>query len=155
MFEQFTAPTRAAVIAAQSEARRQGSRAIGTEHLLLGVLHHDDGRLAAALGADEGTCRAALDRMDVEALAAVGVDVGTFGELRDAETRGHQPLTAAGKKVLSGTLSEARRAKRRSLQPEDLLLALLARERPDPVAELLARLSVDTAVVRARLSSAA
>jgi ATP-dependent Clp protease ATP-binding subunit ClpA len=155
MFEQFTVSTRAAVIAAQTEARRQGARTIGTEHLLLGLLDADDGRLSAALGVDAATCRAALDRMDGEALASVGVDAGAFGKLREAEPRGHLPLTASSKKVLSGTLREARRARRRSLQPQDLLLALLARERPDPVAELLVRMSVDPAVVRARLASAA
>jgi ATP-dependent Clp protease ATP-binding subunit ClpA len=157
MFEQLTASTRAAVITARVEARRQGSRAIGTEHLLLGVLTHDEGRLASALGADAAACRAALVRMDAEALASVGVDVAAFGTLREAEAEsgGHLPLTAASKKALSGTLREARRAKRRSLQPEDLLLALLARERPDPVAELLTRMSVDPELVRHRLSSAA
>jgi ATP-dependent Clp protease ATP-binding subunit ClpA len=155
MFEQFAASTRAAVGAAQADARRQGARTIGTEHLLLGLLHEDDGRLASALGLDEEACRAGLDQMDAEALAAVGVDAAAYGDLRAAEAPGHLPLTAASKVVLGRTLNEARRTKQRAMQPEHLLLALLDRERPDPVAELLSRLSVDRSSVRARLSSAA
>ncbi len=155
MFEHFAASTRAAVGAAQADARRQGARTIGTEHLLLGLLHEDDGRLAAALGLDEATCRAGLDSMDDEALAAVGVDVRIFGDLASPEPTGHLALTAASKTVLNRTLDQTRRAKQRTMQPEHLLLALLDREPPDPVAILLERMSVDRAAVRLRLRTAA
>jgi ATP-dependent Clp protease ATP-binding subunit ClpA len=155
MFEHFTPSILSAVVAAMEEARRQGARTIGTEHLLQGLLSADDGHLADALGLDAASCRAALDAMDAEALAAVGVDVADFGELRSPEVRGHLPLTSGAKAVLAQTLQETRAAKQRSIAADHLLLALLRRPRPDPVAELLVRAAVEPEVVRARLSSAA
>lgn len=156
MFEQFTAAARATVVAAREEAVQQGARTIGTEHLLLGVLREGGPRVSAALGLDAADCRAGLERLDTEALASVGVDPGDFGDLTrrlpGRQVR-HLPLTAGSKAVLTGTLREARAAKQRSLRPEHLLLALLGRERPDPVAELLTRLDVDRAAVRERLSA--
>ncbi|MYS42867.1 hypothetical protein GTY23_16820, partial [Streptomyces sp. SID5998] len=50
MFEQFAAGARAAVTSAVDEASLRGDRRIGTEHLLLGVLHEPGA--ARALGAD-------------------------------------------------------------------------------------------------------
>ena len=155
MFEHFGSSTRSAVIAAQEEARRQGTRTVGTEHLLQGLLNADEGRLSHALGMDAANCRAALDSMDADALAAVGVDIADFGELRSPKVRGHLPLTTGAKTVLVQALRETRAAKQRSIAAEHLLLALLTRPRPDPVAELLGRLAVDPAMVRARLSLAA
>lgn len=73
MFEQFAADAREAVTSALSEATLRGDRRIGTEHLLLGVLHEPSS--VQALGTDLETARAALDALDRSALAAVGIDI--------------------------------------------------------------------------------
>src|SRR5580704_17413732 len=58
-------------IDAREEARRRGDRKVGTEHLILGLLREPV--LAQALGCDLQTARDALDAMDHDALAAVGI----------------------------------------------------------------------------------
>lgn len=152
MFERFTSAARAAVVAAREEAAQQGARSIGTEHLLLGVLREGAPAVPAALGVDAATCRAELHRMDTAALAAVGVDPSGFGPLLPPRAVRHLPLTAGSKAALTGMLRQAKTTRSRVLRPEHLALALLDRPRPDPVAELLARLPVDRAEAQGRLA---
>ena len=81
MFEHFAAGARTAVTAALEEARHRGDRRLGTEHLLLGVLHARELDPLGELGLDLPRARAALAALDVAALAAVGMDTVT-GQLR-------------------------------------------------------------------------
>ncbi|MFI6325618.1 Clp protease N-terminal domain-containing protein [Nonomuraea sp. NPDC050556] len=135
--------------AAQEEARRRGDRRISTEHLLLGLL--TDEQVAEALGTDLPAARAALDGLDNDALAAIGLD-----------TTGFEPVAAKHPAVSISRLSTGARAavdrcvkatsvRTRSWAPAYLLMELLKAEQPDPVAALLAKLDVDRAAVRARL----
>ena len=64
---------------AAEEARRRGDRRLGTDHLLLGLLHDPHSRVAQALGVDLDSARAASDALDRAALAAVGVNVAHLG----------------------------------------------------------------------------
>jgi ATP-dependent Clp protease ATP-binding subunit ClpA len=92
MFERFTPNARAAVVAAQDQARRLGHRWIGCEHLLLAVAATDDetGAVLRAAGVTPERVRAELQRMigpgrdaqsnlfdtiDRDALAAIGIDL--------------------------------------------------------------------------------
>src|SRR6266496_3343203 len=89
MFERFTQPAREAVVHAQVEARSLRHGYIGTEHLLLGLLHEESGagaRTLARIGMDLETARADVLRVvgegpyegheqDAEALRAIGIDV--------------------------------------------------------------------------------
>lgn len=75
MFEQFATGARAAVTSALEEARLRGDRRIGTEHLLLGVLHEPGSLAVRSLGTDLEAARTALDVLDRSALAAIGIDV--------------------------------------------------------------------------------
>lgn len=150
MFNRFSKSTRESVALAVVEAETRGDRRLGGEHLLLGLLHDADGVVARALRVDLDQVRAALQEMDIDALAAVGVDT-TVVPVVPARGTGHLPFTSAAKGVLERCLREAVRRRDRRLEPTHLLLALLSCERPDPTAELLARLGVDPAVVRARL----
>ena len=61
-------------IDAREEARRRGDRKVGTEHLILGLLMEPV--VEQALGCDLQTARDALDAMDQDALAAVGIGAG-------------------------------------------------------------------------------
>jgi ATP-dependent Clp protease ATP-binding subunit ClpA len=155
MFNRFNRSARAAVVAAADEAQRRGDARIGTEHLLLGLLHEPDSR--RAIGADVDSARRALQAMDVDALAAVGVEVGAQGLPTPAPARvsGQRSFTAAARDALRRTLVEAQRRGSRQLAPTHLLLALLDGGPRDPATQLLARLGVDAATVRSRLSEAA
>jgi ATP-dependent Clp protease ATP-binding subunit ClpA len=156
VFNRFSKNARAVVVAAVAEAGRRGDRRVGTEHLLLGLLHDPHSTAALALAVDLESARAALHALDVAALAAVGVEVdpSEIPAGRRAAS-GHLPFTSAAKASLVRTLQEATRRKEPRLEPTHLLLALLAADRPDPAADLLDRLDVDPTVVRVRLDAAA
>jgi ATP-dependent Clp protease ATP-binding subunit ClpA len=157
MFNRFSRSARAAVVAAADEAQRRGDARIGTEHLLLGLLHQADSVAVKAIGVDLDSARCALQTMDVDALAAVGIEVDIEGLPPVPATKfaGHRPFTAGARDVLRRTLVEAQRHRARQLSPMHLLLALLDAGPRDPATQLLAGLGVDAAVVRSRLSEAA
>lgn len=135
------------IMAAQAEAQRRGDRRLGTEHLLLGVLHEPEA--VEALGVDLAAARAALHELDRQALAAVGLDVGDFLPTTvPAETK-RPPLTTGARATLLKAIKPE--GKVRHPEARHFVLALLACQRPDPAADLLARLDVDTEAVRARL----
>ncbi|ONH32851.1 Clp protease N-terminal domain-containing protein [Pseudofrankia asymbiotica] len=71
----FAAGARGVVSAALAEARLRGDRRIGTEHLLLGVLHHPDTEAARSLGVGLAAARGALAILDQDALRALGIAV--------------------------------------------------------------------------------
>lgn len=156
MFERLSDPVRQAIVVGIGEAARRGDGRVGSQHLLLGLLTEGaTGTAAVALGADLDTVRAALDRLDLIALAGVGVVIDglpTFELERRARRR---PFNSAAKRVLERSLREAVAQNSRELRTEHVLLALLACEPPDPTAALLAELGVDPDVVRARLRPAA
>ena len=82
MFEQFAGGARAAVRAALEEARQRGDRRLGTEHLLLGVLHARELAPLGDLGVELGRVRDVLADLDEAALAVVGVDAGGWSGRR-------------------------------------------------------------------------
>jgi ATP-dependent Clp protease ATP-binding subunit ClpA len=154
----FPRSTFAAVVkTALDEARRRGDRRLGTEHLLLGLLRDPDSPPARALGVDLDAARAALDALDRSALETIGLDVGELPHVR-LVPRKHPPvavnaLTSGARSAINQSI-KATTMKTRPTAPNHLLLALLARERPDPVAELMTRLDIDRSAVRARIDPA-
>ena len=137
---------------AAEEARRRGDRRLGTDHLLLGLLHDASSTVAKALGTDLESARDATNALDRAALAAVGVDVANLGDPTQAVfSRRLLPLTSGARAVIKAALDETRRAGGKRIEARQFLLALLDRQRPDPAAELLAALGVDTSQVRERL----
>lgn len=137
---------------AAQEARRRGDRRLGTDHLLLGLLHDADSSVAQALGVDLEAARTAADCLDRAALAAVGVKVAHLGDPPpSAFARRLPPLTSGARAVLRRTVDETLRARTPRIETRHFLLALLDRDRPDPAAELLATLGVDRSQVRDRL----
>lgn len=138
---------------ATEEARRRGDRRLGTDHLLLGLLHDADSSAAKALGVSLADARAAVDRLDEAALAAVGVQAETLGAGPPVPFgRRLAPLTSGAREVFKRALDEARPARSGRIEAAHFLLALLALRRPDPAAELLDALGVDRAAVRQRLT---
>jgi ATP-dependent Clp protease ATP-binding subunit ClpA len=141
---------------ATEEARRRGDRRLGTDHLLLGLLHDGDSQAAQALGVSLAEARAASDALDVTALAAVGIQIETLGERPPAPFgRRLPPLTSGARAVFKRAIDEARPFKSGRIDTTHFLLALLSLQRPDPAAELLGALGVDPAEVRKRLGGPA
>lgn len=138
------------ITAAQAEAQRRGDRRLSTEHLLLGVLHEPEA--VTALGIDVTTARAGLDSLDRAALAAIGINTGEFAPTAIPAAPKRPPLTTAARATLLRAIKPAPRGKAVHPTAGQFVLALLANDRPDPAADLLAHLGVDPAAVRARLS---
>ncbi|EFG65460.1 Clp protease N-terminal domain-containing protein [Streptomyces sp. SPB074] len=115
MFEHFTPDARGAVSDAATEAGERGDRRIGTEHLLLGVLRQPGP--AAALGADVASARAALDALDLAALAALGIDARGVARPAIPASRKRAPFTSGARAVVPGALGAARSAGARRVTP--------------------------------------
>jgi ATP-dependent Clp protease ATP-binding subunit ClpA len=137
---------------AAQEARRRGDRRLGTDHLLLGLLHDTDSLVTRALGVDLETARTASDSLDRVALESVGIHVAPLGNPPPATSaRRLLPLTSGARAVLKRAVEQARRARTPHIETRDFLLALLDRDRPDPAAELLSTLGVARSQVLERL----
>lgn len=151
MFERFTAGARAAVVAhAPAEARRRGDRRVGTEHLLLGVLH--EAEAAQALGVDVESARSALAVLDDAALAAIGVDARGVERATISAPSKRTPFTSGAKAALSRAVAVARRDPARRVTAVHLLAGLLDGDRTDPASDVLTELGVDRVTARARLA---
>lgn len=152
MFENFAHSARSVVEDARNEAGRRGDRRLGTDHLLLALLHDED--LARVVGVPAATASEAADRLDRDALATIGLQLGAFQPTVHTARREQVPLTAGAKNVLHQTLVSAASEKARAITSRHILLALLDQHEPDPAAALLAALSIDRERVRDRLTSA-
>ncbi|MEV6032091.1 Clp protease N-terminal domain-containing protein [Nonomuraea sp. NPDC052116] len=138
------------VKAAFDEARQRGDRRLGTEHLLLGVLHDAD--LARALGVDVAGARGALDELDRAALRMLGLEIG---DLLPRTPRKHPQvpgtaLTSSARATINQAIKATTMKTRSAEAPRQLVFALLAQGRPDPVAGLIDHLGIDRAAVRGR-----
>ncbi|SCG68302.1 Clp protease N-terminal domain-containing protein [Micromonospora inositola] len=152
MFEHFAADGRTAVTAALEEARHRGDRRLGTEHLLLGVLHARELAPLGALGLNLPRARAALEALDVAALAAVGIDVRGVERAPVPLSGKRTPFTSAARTALRRAVGVTREQGSRRIRPAHLLLAILECAPPDPAAEVFRELGVDRSAVRAQLS---
>jgi ATP-dependent Clp protease ATP-binding subunit ClpA len=142
MFERFTEQSRRAVVLAQEEARMLGHNHIGSEHLLLGLLHEQDGTAADVLRSAGITVEAA--RSQVAELAGPG----------DKSPSGHIPFTQRAKKILELSLREALEQKQSYIGTEHILLALL-RDSGGMGAQVLERLGGSLPALRQRALEAA
>lgn len=119
MFRRFTQRARNAVIHAQEEARQLNHPAIGTEHILLGLLREGEGvgaRALLSLGMD-------LDKVREEVTKVMG-ESKTARE----QQAGDLPITPRAKKVFNLAFDEARLQGVNYVGTEHLLLALLREE---------------------------
>jgi ATP-dependent Clp protease ATP-binding subunit ClpC len=135
MFERFTERARRVVVLAQEEARMLNHDWIGTEHVLLGLLHDGEGVAAAALVA-----------MDIS-LAAVRREVEEIIGRGEAAPVGHIAFTPRAKKVLELSLRESLQLGHNYIGTEHILLGLI-REGDGVAAQVLARLGADLNRVR-------
>ena len=138
MFERFTDRARRVVVLAQEEARLLNHNYIGTEHILLGLIHEGEGVAAKALESLE----ISLD----DARTQVHEIIGHGGQAPS----GHIPFTPRAKKVLELSLREALQLGHNYIGTEHILLGLI-REGEGVAAQVLANLGADLEVVRQRV----
>ncbi|WP_031467974.1 ATP-dependent Clp protease ATP-binding subunit [Sciscionella sediminilitoris] len=135
MFERFTDRARRVVVLAQEEARMLNHNYIGTEHILLGLIHEGEGVAAKALEslgiALEGV------RQQVEEIIGQGQQAPS----------GHIPFTPRAKKVLELSLREALQLGHNYIGTEHILLGLI-REGEGVAAQVLVKLGADLNRVR-------
>ena len=116
MFERFTDRARRVVVLAQEEARMLNHNYIGTEHILLGLIHEGEGVAAKALESLGISLEGV--RQQVEEI---------IGQGRQAPNA-HIPFTPRAKNVLELSLREALRLGHNYIGTEHVLLGLLELE---------------------------
>src|SRR5438309_10558797 len=135
MFERFTDRARRVVVLAQEEARMLNHNYIGTEHILLGLIHEGEGVAAKALESLNISLEAV--RSQVEELIGHG----------QAAPTGHIPVTPRAKKVLELSLREALQLGHNYIGTAHTLLGLI-REGEGVAAQVLQKLGADLNRVR-------
>src|SRR5881398_800869 len=135
MFERFTDRARRVVVLAQEEARMLNHNYIGTEHILLGLIHEGEGVAAKALESLSISLEAV--RSQVEEIIGQG----------QAAPTGHIPFTPRAKKVLELSLREALQLGHNYIGTEHILLGLI-REGEGVAAQVLQKLGADLNRVR-------
>src|SRR5687767_2633211 len=135
MFERFTDRARRGVVLAQEEARMLNHNYIGTEHILLGLIHEGEGVAAKALESLGISLEAV--RQKVEEIIGHG----------QQSPSGHIPFTPRAKKVLELSLREALQINHSYIGTEHILLGLI-REGEGVAAQVLVKLGADLNRVR-------
>jgi ATP-dependent Clp protease ATP-binding subunit ClpC len=114
MFERFTSQSRRAVVFAQEEAASLDHNYIGTEHLLLGLLHEGKGAAARALAS-----------ADIALAPAQGEVEVIIGRGQQAPS-GHIPFTPRAKKCLELSLRASLELGHHYIGTGHLLLGLIS-----------------------------
>jgi ATP-dependent Clp protease ATP-binding subunit ClpC len=135
VFERFTDRARRVLVLAQEEARLLNHSFIGTEHILLGLIHEG-----------EGVAAKALEQLGIS-LEAVREKVEETIGLSGTAPTGSPPFTPRAKKVLELSLREALQLGHNYIGTEHMLLGLV-REGEGVAAQVLVSLGADLARVR-------
>ena len=135
MFERFTDRARRVVVLALEEARFLNHSHIGTEHLLLGLIHES-----------EGVAAMALESLGIS-LEAVRAEVAKVVRRGKQPPTGHIPFTPRAKKVLELSLREATQLNHDYIGTEHILLGLI-REGEGVAAQVLFKVGASPARVR-------
>ena len=135
MFERFTDRARRVLVLAQEEARLLNHSFIGTEHILLGLIHEGEGLAAKALESLGISLEAVREKVEE-----------TIGPAGSAPT-GSPPFTPRAKKVLELSLREALQLGHNYIGTEHMLLGLV-REGEGVAAQVLQSHGADLPRVR-------
>jgi ATP-dependent Clp protease ATP-binding subunit ClpC len=135
LFERFTDRARRVLVLAQEEARLLNHNFIGTEHILLGLIHEGEGVAAKALESLGISLEAVREKVE-ETIGPAGTS-----------TTGSPPFTPRAKKVLELSLREALQLGHNYIGTEHMLLGLV-REGEGVAAQVLVSLGADLARVR-------
>ena len=135
MFERFTDRARRVLVLAQEEAKLLNHNYIGTEHILLGLIHEGEGVAAKSLEALGISLEAVRERVE-EIIGQAGS--GSASPI---------PFTPRAKKVLELSLREALQLGHNYIGTEHMLLGLV-REGEGVAAQVLVSLGADLSRVR-------
>jgi ATP-dependent Clp protease ATP-binding subunit ClpC len=135
MFERFTDRARRVVVEAQGEARTLNHSYIGTEHILLGLIHEG-----------QGTGTKALESLGIS-LDTVRQQVQEIIGHGQHAPSGHIPFTPQAKKVLELALTESKALDHHYIGTEHVLLGLI-RQADGVAAQVLVKLGADRQRVR-------
>ena len=130
MFERFTDRARRVLVLAQEEARLLNHNFIGTEHILLGLIHEGEGVAAKALESLGISLEAVREKVE-ETIGPAG-----------SSTTGSPPFTPRAKKVLELSLREALQLGHNYIGTEHMLLAMLG-DTDSPAERILRDAGVD------------
>ena len=175
MFERFTTEARQTVVDAQDEARHRHAGHIGTEHLLLALMHQPTptGEVLARHGLTPGAVSDAIrnyigsGELDAAALTAVGIDLDAVRSSVEASfgpgaldrvpgsraPAGHIPFTPRAKKVLELSLREALAMKSKSIADGHIALGVL-REGEGLAMRVIADRGIDPVELRREITAA-
>ncbi len=135
MFERFTDRARRVYVLAHEEAKQLNHSYIGTEHVLLGLIHEGEGVAVRALE----NLGVSLDVVREQVEDIIGRGLGPVPK--------HIPFTPRAKKVMELSLRVALELGHNYIGTEHILLALV-REGEGVAAQVLARTGVELGVVR-------
>ncbi len=135
MFERFTDRARRVVVLAQEEARMLNHNYIGTEHILLGLIHEG-----------EGVAAKSLESLGISLEGVRSQVEEIIGQGQQAPS-GHIPFTPRAKKVLELSLREALQLGHNYIGTEHILLGLI-REGEGVAAQVLTKMGADLNKVR-------
>jgi ATP-dependent Clp protease ATP-binding subunit ClpC len=135
MFERYTDRARRVVVLAQEEARMLNHNHIGTEHILLGLIHEG-----------EGVAAKALQTLQISQ-EAVGQQVEEIVGRGQQAPSGYIPFTPRASKVLELSQREAAQLGHNYIGTEHILLGLI-REGEGVAAQVLVKLGADLNRVR-------
>jgi prophage maintenance system killer protein len=138
MFERFSDRARRVVVLAQEEARELNHDFIGTEHLLLGLIHEGEGAAAKVLGGMRISLPAVRDLV----VEIIGRGVG--------RSSGEIPFTPRAKASLERAHQECRKHGDDLIDTEHLLLGLL-RDREGVAAQILTKLGGELEEIRRKV----
>jgi ATP-dependent Clp protease ATP-binding subunit ClpA len=138
VFERFTDRARRVVVLAQEEARMLNHNYLGTEHILLGLIHEGEGVAARALESLGISLEAV--RQQVEKIIGQGQQAPS----------GHIPFTPRAKKVMELASREALQLGHNYVGTEHILLGLI-REGEGVAAQVLVKLGADLNRVRQQM----
>ena len=141
MFERFTDRARRVVVLAQEEARMLNHNYIGTEHILLGLIHEG-----------EGVAAKALESLGIS-LEAVREQVQEIIGQGQQAPSGHIPFTPRAKKVLELSLREALAMGSKDINDGHIALGLL-REGQGLAMKVLHDRGIDPQALRTELRAA-
>lgn len=135
MFERFTDRARRVIVLAQEEARMLNHNYIGTEHILLGLIHEGEGIAARA-----------LESLGVN-LTAVREQVQEIIGSGPQASSGHIPFTPRAKKILELSMREAIQLNHGYIGTEHILLGMV-RANEGVANQILSKLGAEPAKVR-------
>jgi ATP-dependent Clp protease ATP-binding subunit ClpC len=139
MFERFTDRARRVLVLAQEEARLLNHGFIGTEHILLGLIHEGEGLAAKALESLGISLEAVREKVEE-----------TIGPAGSTGPSASPPFTPRAKKVLELSLREALQLGHNYIGTEHILLGLV-REGEGVAAQVLVSLGADLPRVRQKV----